>query len=310
MGLLDIVIVNWNSGNQLRECLYSIRNTNYQEIIDKIIIVDNASTDNSTQSLEQFELPIVLINNQKNYGFAHACNQGAKVGDAEFILFLNPDTRVYRNTLRDSINYMRRNEDIGILGIQLIDENNKISRTCARFPKASQFFVKSLGLEKRLINIVKPHKMIEWDHKESRIVDQVIGAFFLTRRDLFEKLKGFDTDYFVYFEEVDFSLRAKKLGYKSFYLANVQAFHKGGGTSEQVKAKRLYYSLQSRLIYSKKHFNILDRLLVYFTTLFIEPITRSIYTIARGSIRETKEVLKAYYFLYTYLLRIRKIGDN
>ena len=108
--------------------------------------------------------------------------------------------------------------------------------------------------------------MSEWAHDTDREVDQVIGAYFLTRRALFQKLGGFDQRFFVYFEEVDFCVRARTAGSTAFFLAGAQAFHRGGGSSEQVPAQRLFYSLRSRMAYSHKHFTKTGSSTVAFAT--------------------------------------------
>ena len=89
--------------------------------------------------------------------------------------------------------------------------------------------------------------MVEWEHDENRQVDQVMGAFFLVRRSLFCALGGFDERFFVYMEDVDFSYRAHKEGWRSYYLADTQVFHKGGGVSSQAKARRLFSKRSARL---------------------------------------------------------------
>src|SRR5660398_194498 len=110
--------------------------------------------------------------------------------------------------------------------------------SCARFPCVSGFLAHAVGLDRSFPRL--GHFMAEWDHLANRQVDHVIGAFFLVRRGLFEQLQGFDERFFVYFEDVDFSCRAKQSGWKSYYLADTQAFHAGGGTSNQVKAQRSF----------------------------------------------------------------------
>jgi hypothetical protein len=139
--------------------------------------------------------------------------------------------------------------------------------------------------------------MLDWNHAESCRVDQVMGAFFLIRRDLFESLGGFDERFFVYFEEVDLSFRAHEAGATSYYLANCQAFHKGGGSSEQVKAKRLFYSLRSRILYGYKHFGILSGTAVLLATLLFEPFTRLLLALCRGSMQSITATVEAYWFL-------------
>src|ERR1043166_2907938 len=97
---LSIILVNTNSGNQLRECLNSIVLTKKEGFsLNQVIIVDNASSDQSISGLEDLKLPLVVIRNSKNRGFAVACNQGASVTKADYLLFLNPDTRVFDDSL-------------------------------------------------------------------------------------------------------------------------------------------------------------------------------------------------------------------
>lgn len=290
---LDIVIVNWNSNTQLMECLNSIPQTlNNTFELKQIIIVDNASTDISLQGVHTLPLPIVLIQNTENKGFAYACNQGSRRSEADYLLFLNPDTRMYPNSLSIPLEFMEqpRNKNIGILGIQLLDEHQHIAKSCARFPTTSHYVAKAFGLER----FFETHFMQEWDHLTNKEVDQVMGAFFLVRRNLYQQLEGFDERFFVYFEEVDFALRAKKSGWLSYYLAEAQIFHRGGGTSQQVKAKRLYYHWRSRMQYSFKHFNFFSACLLLTTTLFVEPFGRCTLALAKGSRLQVKETIEAY----------------
>lgn len=300
MVLISIVIVNWNSGRQLYECLKSIYNAKKDGLeIDRVVVVDNASSDNSLFGLEEIDIPLKIIKNSTNRGFAAACNQGAKESNADYLLFLNPDTLLFKYSLSKPIAFMEKaeNRNIGIVGIQLINENKEISRTCARFPTLGQFNSKIFGLDRLFPKL--SYFMAEWDHKSDRFVDHVIGAFFLVRRQLFEKLNGFDERFFVYLEDLDFSYRAKQLGYSSYYLTSTKAYHKGGGSSEKVKDVRLFYSLRSRILYGYKHFNWVSATLLAFCTLTIEPITRIVFAIIKGKYIEIIETLKAYRLLWS-----------
>jgi GT2 family glycosyltransferase len=274
------------------------------------VIVDNASTDSSADHLDGLDLPLEVIRNTENRGFAAACNQGAQGATAEYLLFLNPDTKLVREAITKSIACMSATEqkEIGILGIQLIDEDGNISRTCARFPAPSMFLTKMLGLNRLLRRYFPEHFYTEWDHKNSRVVEQVMGAYFLVRNSLFRKLGGFDERFFVYFEEVDFSLRAKYAGWDTYFLASVQCYHRGGGSSDQVKARRLYYSLQSRLFYAFKHFGRSQTAVLVLATLFIEPFSRIIQGIISASPKLVWEVLHGYALLYIAMPRILAAG--
>lgn len=298
---VDILIVNWNSGNLLSECIRSINNAVQNSFnLSRVVVIDNASNDGSLDNLENINLPLTIIRNAQNLGFAKACNQGAKASEADYLLFLNPDTLLFKNSLSAPITFMQEigNEVIGIIGIQLIDEKNNVSRTCARFPNAFSSVYMSLGLDRLFPKIFPGHFMTEWDHKENKVVDQVMGAFFFVRRNLFERLNGFDERFFVYFEDLDFSLRAKKIGYKIYYLSTAQVFHKGGGTSEKVKAERLFYILRSKLLFSKKHFHQFSFLIIVAVIFFIEPFVRIIGSVFKNSFSDVKEIFKAYKKLF------------
>jgi GT2 family glycosyltransferase len=310
---VDIIIVNWNTRDALRECLRSIAQSAQDGwLLNRVVIVDNASTDSSADHLDGLGLPLEVIRNTENRGFAAACNQGAQGATAEYLLFLNPDTKLVPEAITKSIACMSATEqkEIGILGIQLIDEDGNISRTCARFPAPSMFLTKMLGLNRLLRRYFPEHFYTEWDHKSSRIVEQVMGAYFLVRNSLFRKLGGFDERFFVYFEEVDFSLRAKYAGWDTYFLASVQCYHRGGGSSDQVKARRLYYSLQSRLFYAFKHFGRTQTAVLVLATLFIEPFSRIIQGLISASPKRIWEVLHGYALLYMAMPRILGTGRH
>lgn len=295
----SIVIVNWNSGPQLRACVESIIQYG-TPLVGQIIVVDNGSTDGSENAVEGMP-GVTLLRTGENLGFGKGCNLGATMAENEFLLFLNPDARLFAGSLAKTIEFLQtpENSKVGICGVQLIDEHGHLQRSCARFPSASGFFAHASGIE-RLIPTLG-HPMSEWDHATTRQVDQVIGAFFLIRRHVFEALRGFDERFFVYFEEVDLSYRAKQLGWSSVYFAGAQAFHAGGGTSRQVKAKRLFYSLRSRILYSYKHFNLFLASAVLLTTLFVEPLSRSVLAVGRRSWPFLRETWSGYGMLFRWL---------
>lgn len=309
---LDIVIVNWNAGDYLYECVTSIKKAiNKNFILSNILIVDNASIDSSLEKIETNGLPIKIIKNIENIGFAKASNQGAKVSNADYLLMLNPDTRLYENSLSAPIEFMEKeeNKNIGIIGIQILNDKNEISRNCARFPSPISLISRSLGIDKLFPKIIHGHFISEWDHKENRIVDQVMGSFFLIRKKLFDELEGYDERFFVYYEDLDLALRARKKGYFSYYLSDAQFYHKGGGVTENVKAKRMFFNLQSKILFAQKHFNYFSYLLVAFVVLFFEPITRITFEIFKFNFKSMAEILRGYKMLWSdFILMKSKVG--
>lgn len=310
MNILSIIIVNWNASHQLYDCINSIKQ-HHNSLVEQVIIVDNASTDNSlslVESLNNLPFDLKTIRNYQNRGFAAACNQGAAIATAKYLLFLNPDTLLYESSLIKPFQFMENpdNHKVSVVGIQLVDENREIARSCANFPNTMQFLFKNLGINRFFKKI--NHAMAYWDHAENKQVDQVIGAFFFTTSNLFIQLGGFDERFFVYFEEVDFSLRAKNRGFHSYYLADAQAFHAGGGTSRHIKATRLFYSLRSRLLYGFKHFSTINALLLALITLLLEPITRLVLSVAKISFQDIKNTWQGYFMLFADMPNIIRIA--
>jgi GT2 family glycosyltransferase len=290
---VQIVIVNWNAGAWLGQCLESVA-AHGGAVVERIVVVDNGSTDGSA------DLParpgLEVIRTGENLGFAKACNLGAKGATAEYLLFLNPDAAIGPETLATAIGFMESDaaKKVAVCGIRLIDEHGEVQRQVTDFPKPSSIFTLRTMLA-------------DFDHLHSRLVEHVAGAFYLMRRRVFEQLNGFDESFFVYLEDLDLSLRTHQLGWSVYYLAEASSFHKGGGTSEQVKARRLFYALRSRLIYAFKHFRRHQAWMVTATTLFVEPLARLGRGILRRSGRELGETMRAYGLLWRDLPNIRRI---
>jgi GT2 family glycosyltransferase len=245
----DIVIVNWNAGALLRETLAALAASD-AAIRFNVIVVDNASTDGSADKLDGKLLR--LIRNADNRGFAAACNQAAAVGHAPFILFLNPDVRVARTTIERAQDFLANHAAAGIVGIRLLDGSGNTSRTCARRPTLAAMLLRTLFVDRIVPSLVPPHFMIEWDHLDTRRVDQVMGAFLMIRRDLFARLGGFDERFFVYYEDLDLCLRAVENGQAVVHVADVTAIHLGGGTTASIKDRRLFYETTSRVRFAGK----------------------------------------------------------
>ncbi|WP_243055521.1 glycosyltransferase family 2 protein [Pseudomonas sp. BP01] len=302
---IDVVIVNWNSGTQIRDCINSLK-ASITMGQARVIVVDNGSTDGSDQGLEQEGVRVLRTG--ANLGFARACNLGAAEGDAPFVLFLNPDAAVYPGTLDYVLSFIRspRNAKVGVCGVQLEEENGHIARSCTRLPTTASFITHALGLDRFVPRL--GFFMAEWAHDTDRSVDHVIGAFYLIRRELFDQLGGFDERFFVYLEDLDLSKRVKDEGYSIEYLTEVKAFHKGGGTSDQVKARRLFYSLRSRIIYAFKHFGRVSATAVLLATLLPEPILRVGLALLKR--KGGMETLQAYRMLFVWLGEWLKTGKT
>lgn len=310
---LDIVIVNWNSGRQLRACLDSIRTSARDGFtLTRVVIVDNASADGSATELTYPEFPLKVIRSSVNLGFSAACNRGALGSGSDYLLFLNPDTILESQSLLAAIDFieMPTNSKIGVCGIQLRDERGEILRSCSRFPKPAHFYAHIFGLNRMFPSRFRNNFMSDWDHASTMEVDVVTGAFLLVRRSIFQSLGGFDERYFVYLEDVDFLRAARRIGRECHYFVGAHAYHKGGGCSDQAKAARIFYSLRSRILYSYKHFSRTAATGIFASTLFIEPFTRLALAATQGSSSAVRETFAAYRMLWRALPALRRASVN
>jgi GT2 family glycosyltransferase len=290
---LDIVIVNWNTGTYLRDCLRAIAAATRDEfVLEKVIVVDNASSDDSLDHLDDDGLPLTVIRNAENRGFGAASNQGAAEGGADLILLLNPDTRVGRDTIDRTVAFMvdPDNASVGICGARMVSDDGEEELSCWRFPTFSIWVGKLTGLSYAFPSWIPMQRMASEELQESGVVDQVIGAYNLIRRSLYEALDGFDERFFLYLEDVDLAFRARALGYTSYYMADVPVHHVGRVSSEQVRGRRLFYLIRSRTEYDRKHWPSWQAPTLAALMLVVEFPVRSLVALAKGRPAEVRHV--------------------
>jgi N-acetylglucosaminyl-diphospho-decaprenol L-rhamnosyltransferase len=295
-GSVDIVIVNWNTGPHLRDCLVSIADMRAGPPIRRVTVVDNASSDDSLDRLQELPLPLEIVSNSANRGFAAACNQGASDTTAAYLLFVNPDTRFFPDTLATVTRFMEspQSADVGICGVQMVAGDGTPKTSCARFPTLRVLLGEMTGLSRVVPRAFPSHQMSAADLRESQFVDQVIGAFFLVRRPLFAALGGFDERYFLYFEEVDFALRARHRGARSYFLMEASVYHAEHVSSDQIRGIRLYHILRSRLLFAYKHWPRWQADMLLIMTLTAELIARVRRDVAARNRLDIIATLSAY----------------
>lgn len=293
---LAIVVVNWNSGALLARCLDSVAGAVTGGVrVETVVVVDNASTDGSADRISTTGIPVTLLRNSQNKGFAAACNAGAGATEAPVMLFLNPDTELSQTSLEPPLRFLTEplSHSTAIVGIRLTNLDGSTQRSCARFPTPARMVGLSLGLDRVMPWLVPAHFMREWDHDGSRYVDQTIGAFLMMRRRHFNRLGGFDERFFLYMEDVDLALRARRAGLRSYYLHLATARHAGGGTTRTHPGLRLVYSWRSRVLYARKHFGIAGRMAAVVANLALEPAVRLLRALALGRRDDVRTVLAA-----------------
>ena len=187
---------------------------------------------------------------------------------------------------------------IGIVGVQLVDEQGHVTRSSTRRPAAAALIGQALGLDRLMPTVFPPLLMLDWPHDETRTVDQVMGAFVFVRRPLFEALGGFDERFFVYFEDLDLAVRAKNRGFETVYLASTRIVHRGAGTTDAIKGQRLFHLGRSRILYALKHYSRIGALGVIAATLLIEPIVRITYSFISTRAGTAREIARGFRLLW------------
>lgn len=225
---ISCIIVNWNLKYLPRLCIEAIRRCKC-DFPFEIIVVDNNSDDESLDYLKQMhgKGEIKLVHAGANLGYGKANNLGARHAKGDYLLILNPDVSVDSDALQNMADYMDSHKEIGVLGPQLYFFNGQIQDSCRRFMRPFDLLIKRTFLSKfKLLNKrVKRYVMADFDRKEAREVDFLVGACFMVRKSVFEKVGGFDERFFLFMEDTDLCRRIWESGHKIVYFPMARALH-------------------------------------------------------------------------------------
>lgn len=262
---LTTIIVNYNTANLLPKCINALRESAV-DVSNKIVIVDNASNDDSADLLLRDFSDCTLIINDENIGFGRANNQCAPDINSQYVLLLNTDAFVSANTINKTIQYMEENSDCGILGVKLVGRDGVLQPSCRYFPGPWSIFLKSTGLQ-RFFKEVQLVDDMNWEHDVPRKCDWVPGCYYLIRRELIDQVGLFDPRYFLYYEEVDHCFAAKKVGWEVHFFPDTTVVHIGGESAKSegslTSSGRQLAALQieSELLYFQKNYGGLKALI-------------------------------------------------
>lgn len=239
---LSIIILNYNTKDFLIRCLQSIKEADLVGIEIEIIVVDNASTDKSVEEIRNSKYEIrnlKIIQNKQNLGFSRGNNVGVRYAKGRYVLFLNPDTMVSKDSLKVAYEYMEEHPDVGVSGVRLELADGTLDDACHRgFPTPWNSLTHFFGLEKAFPKSrIFARYSLGWliDSKEPHEVDSISGAFFFVRREAARQVAWWDEDFFWYGEDLDFCYRLKLKGWKIIYIPSIKVLH-FRGVSSGIKA--------------------------------------------------------------------------
>jgi GT2 family glycosyltransferase len=251
---LSIVIANWNTRELTLNCLRSVFDAadGDRQSLD-VIVVDNASSDDSVEAIRREFRQVSLICSPRNVGFAGANNLGLERARGDFLLLLNSDTIVPPGMLGAAVAYMQAQPDVGLCGAKLLNPDWTFQASYADFPSLMGELLSASGLGSRLVSPYYPSPR-PVAAESAREVDWVAGAFMLTRRETYAQVGGMDTGYFMYSEETDWCYRIKRAGWRIRYLPDVSIIHIGGASTRQRSAEMIAELNKSKIRFFDKHY--------------------------------------------------------
>jgi len=245
---LSVVIVSYNAAQFLELCLLSVVKA-MDNLEAEIIVVDNLSTDDTCNMVQEKFKDVKLIANTTNLGFATANNIGVLEAKGDYVLILNPDTVVAEDTFINCLAFADNTKNLGALGVKLIDGGGYyLPESKRNFPRPLVTFYKMLGINSKK----HAYYATQVSENDTADVEVLVGAFMFLKRETYLFVKGFDTDYFMYGEDIDLSYKLSKKGFQNYYLGSESVIHfKGESTKKDVKYLKYFY--KAMFIFYKKH---------------------------------------------------------
>lgn len=246
---VSVILLTRNTCQQAREAIESVLSSQ-GTLRGEIRVIDNGSTDETSSVLPAVCPDIYYKHLERNLGFARGANLAAREAAGDFLLLLNSDARLDPGALQLAVEWMRADPGCGVAGAQLLHPDGRKQNSIANFPSLATEL-----LNKFLLRALWPKHFPgkEQEYEQPTEVESVIGAFFLVRKEVWQKLGGMDERFFFFLEETDFCLRAKEAGFATVHLPQVRVWHGQGQTAKQdLPASRIEY-WRSRYAYFAKH---------------------------------------------------------
>lgn len=252
------IVVSYNTKDLTLACLDSVYK-NTKIIVPEVVVIDNASSDGSAEAIAAEFPQVRLIASYTNLGFAAGNNLAAREARGEYLLLLNPDTLVLDSAIDNLVQFVESNPKYGIYGGRtLFSDGTLNASSCFRKPTIWNSYCRALGISAMASNssLLSADVYGGWQRDTVREIDIVTGCFLLMRRELWDRLGGFDPRYFMYGEDWDLCLRAQKLGERNVHCPDAEIIHYGGA-SEPVRADRMVRLFQTRTLLYASHWGFL-----------------------------------------------------
>lgn len=290
---ISIIIVTWNGLHHLKNYLPEVINTDYPHF--EIIIADNASEDGTVSWVQENYPTCKIAMLEKNFGYAGGNNRAAKRADGDVFLFLNNDVKVSSNWL-NSIAELFQSPEVAIAQPKLRSTRNP---DAFEYAGAAGGFVDWLGYPFCRGRIFDTIESDQGQYDDRVPIFWASGAAYAIRRDVFNKLEGFDEEFEFHMEEIDLSWRALKSGYKAFYTPKSTVYHYGGGSMPESSPRKVFYNFRNSLLMLAKN---LDRFVAMkiFARLMLDGLS-GIKFLVDGKPKNMIAIINAHFSFYTHL---------
>lgn len=253
----SVIIVAYNSRDYIAACVASVVDA-LQNLDSEIIVLDNGSQVPVLDRQKAAFPKVRWLESRENLGFGKGCNLAARSATKDVLFFVNPDTVVSRGTFEKMLAYMKSKPDAGAVGCKILNGDGSLQWACRRsFPSPFAAICKTIGLSSLFpkSKLFASYNMTYLDSEQETDVDAVSGSFLGVRREIFERLGGFDKDYFMYGEDLDICLRIKKLGFRNYYYPGTSILHFKGQSCKTRRFRTFVEFYMAMLIFAKKHHN-------------------------------------------------------
>jgi len=252
--IISVIVISFNGRDFIENCVSSVIDS-LEGNPYELIIIDNASEDGTVEVIKSLFPQVNLIQNEANYGFAKAVNQGLSEARGEYVLILNQDTKIVDRAIVKLAERIKQDATIGTIGPRFVGFDGKLQRCGRAFPKYRDLLWEFTGLSRLFpeSRIFSRWKMGWFDHLTEKEIDQPMGAALMVSGRALNEVGNFDETFGIFFNDVDFCRRIKENGFKNLYYPEAVIMHYVGGSTEKRKPEMILESHRAMYRYFKKY---------------------------------------------------------
>jgi len=266
--IVSVIIPHYNNSKILIECISSLYKSTFKKI--EIIVIDNASTDSSYNDIITFSSDVIVKKSDINLGYAGGCNLGAQIAKGKYLLFLNNDTIMNKNCIEILVNILEKKSKISSVQPKILNINKK---SYFDYAGASGGFIDYMVFPFTRGRIFNSIEKDQGQYESPMKIFWASGAGFLTRKDIFKKVEGFDSNLFSHMEEIDYHWKCYLSNYEVWVEPKAKLYHHGGKTLPMNSPKKTYYNHRNSMILLLSNYSLINSVFFFLLRLPLEFIS-------------------------------------